>query len=185
VSQPRIAPLPESEWTEEQAAVLGLASPGGGRLGDMNIFATLARNWKLFNDWQRFGGRLLRRGTLPADDRELAILRTAYLCRSPYEWGHHVEIAAAAGIDADLVARVAAGPDAGGWDGHQAALLRAADECHADNRVADDTWATLAKTYDEPGLIELVMLIGQYHLVAFTLNSLGVQPEPGLDPLPD
>ena len=28
------------------------------------------------------------------------------------------------------------------------------------------------------------MLVGQYHLVAFMLNSVGVQPEPGLEPLP-
>jgi 4-carboxymuconolactone decarboxylase len=185
VSQPRIAPLPESEWTQEQAAILGTAGPGGARLGDMNIFGTLARNWKLFNDWQRFGWRLLRRGTLPAEDRELVILRTAYLCRSPYEWGHHVEIGVAAGLDTELIARVAAGPDAAGWDERQAALLRAVDDCHADNRIGDDTWAALAPCYDEARLIELVMLIGQYHLVAFTLNSLGIQPEPGLDPLPD
>jgi 4-carboxymuconolactone decarboxylase len=185
VTQPRIAPLPESEWTEEQAAVLGAAGPGGSRLGDMNIFGTLARNWKLFDDWQRFGGRLLSRGTLSAEDRELVILRTAYLCRSPYEWGHHVEIGRAAGLSAELVARVSTGPEADGWDERQAALLRAADECHAGNRITDETWAVLAKSYDEPKLIELVMLIGQYHLVAFTLNSLGIQPEPGLEPLPD
>jgi hypothetical protein len=29
------------------------------------------------------------------------------------------------------------------------------------------------------------MVVGQYHLVAFTLNSLGVQPEPGLPTMPD
>jgi alkylhydroperoxidase family enzyme len=151
----------------------------------MNIFATLARNWKLFDDWQRFGGRLLRRGTLPAADRELVVLRTAYRCRSPYEWGHHVQIGEAAGLDHAIIRRVVAGPAAAGWDPHQAALLRACDECHDGNRIGDDTWAALARTYDEPKLIELVMLIGQYHLVAFTLNSLGVVPEDGLDPLPD
>jgi 4-carboxymuconolactone decarboxylase len=184
-SRPRVAPLTEPEWNEEQAAMLGAAGPSGGRLGDLNIFTTLARNPTLFDAWQRFGLRLLVRGTLPAADRELVILRTAYLCRSPYEWGHHVEIGAAAGLDAEVVARVAAGPGAAGWSDREAALLRAVDECHADSRIGDDTWARLATLFDEPMLIELVMLIGQYHLVAFALNSLGVQPEPGLDPLPD
>jgi hypothetical protein len=28
------------------------------------------------------------------------------------------------------------------------------------------------------------MVIGQYHLVAFTLNSLGVEREPGVEGLP-
>jgi hypothetical protein len=28
------------------------------------------------------------------------------------------------------------------------------------------------------------MLIGQYHMVAFALNSLGVEPDEALEPLP-
>jgi 4-carboxymuconolactone decarboxylase len=63
-------------------------------------------------------------------------------------------------------------------------LLRATDELHADACIADDTWDALAARYDERQLIELPMLVGHYHLVAFTLNSLGVQPESGLEPLP-
>jgi hypothetical protein len=63
-------------------------------------------------------------------------------------------------------------------------LLRAADELHSDARISDATWEGLARELDEPQLIELPILVGQYHLVAFALNSLGVQPEPGLEPLP-
>ena len=56
-------------------------------------------------------------------------------------------------------------------------LLRAADELHADSRIGDATWAELAGRYDEQQLIEVCMVVGQYHLVAFTLNTLGVEPE--------
>ena len=66
----------------------------------------------------------------------------------------------------------------------EAALLRAADELHADAKISDDTWAALAETYDERQLIEIPMLIGQYHMVAFTLNSLGVEQDEGLEDLP-
>jgi hypothetical protein len=58
------------------------------------------------------------------------------------------------------------------------------DELHAGARISDATWAGLGRHLNEKQLIELPMLVGQYHLVAFTLNSLGVQPEPGLEPLP-
>jgi hypothetical protein len=34
--------------------------------------------------------------------------------------------------------------------------------------------------YDDKQLIEVPMVVGHYHLVGFTLNSLGVQLEPGL-----
>ena len=62
----------------------------------------------------------------------------------------------------------------------EAALLRAADELHADACISDATWGVLAAQLDERQLIEVPMLIGHYHLVAFTLNSLGVQREPGV-----
>ena len=38
--------------------------------------------------------------------------------------------------------------------------------------------------FDEHQLVQLPMLVGQYHLMAFVLNALGVQPEPGSTPLP-
>jgi hypothetical protein len=42
------------------------------------------------------------------------------------------------------------------------------------------TWAVLAAHLDERQLIEVPMLVGQYHIVSFTLNTLGIQREPGL-----
>ncbi len=120
---------------------------------------------------------LLYGGTLPARERELLILRAGYLCRADYEWGQHVEIGRAAGLTDVEIARVAAGPLAEGWSPEDADLLRAADELHGSSRISSSTWAALAKRWDDQQLIELCMVVGQYHLVAFTLNSLGVEPE--------
>lgn len=59
------------------------------------------------------------------------------------------------------------------------------DELHDGARISDETWSALAQAYDDNQLIELTMLIGQYHMVAFALNSLGVELDEGLEPLPD
>jgi 4-carboxymuconolactone decarboxylase len=127
---------------------------------------------------------LLYGGELPARERELLILRTGYLCQAPYEWGQHVAIGLAAGLGDEEIARVAAGPDASDWSDADALLLRATDELHADSRIGDATWAALAEQWDEQQLIELCMVVGQYHLVAMTLNSLGVEPETVLPAFP-
>jgi 4-carboxymuconolactone decarboxylase len=50
--------------------------------------------------------------------------------------------------------------------------------------ISDATWTALSERYDERQLIELPMLVGHYHMVAFTLNSLGVQREDGVPALP-
>ncbi len=181
----RIEPLPEDRWGDDLAPILRTTPPGAdARIGDLNIFASLARHPELFKAWLPFGGYLLTSGTLSGRDRELLILRTAVNCGSSYEWGQHVRISLAGGIDRETIDRAAAGPDASGWSDSEAALLRAADELHGGARISDDTWAELAQTYDERQLIEIVMVVGQYHMVAFALNSLGVEQDEGLEDLP-
>jgi len=178
---PRIAPLPADEQDAQARELLGAAG-SGVPVPDApaaNIFTTLVRHPGLFRRWLPFGGKLLT-GKLPPRERELLILRTGWRCRSEYEWGQHVLIGQASGLTADEIARIKDGPDAAGWDRFEAVLLRAADELHDDNRIGDATWGALADRYDERQLIEVPMLVGQYHLVAFTLNTLGVQREAGV-----
>ena len=171
---PRIPPLPPDEQDDQVRELLGQA--GVRPAGASNIFTTLVRHPGLFRRWLPFGGKLLA-GKLPARDRELLILRTGWNCRSGYEWAQHVRIARTAGVTDEEIARIKDGPDAAGWSEADATLLRAADELHAESRISDATWAALAAGYDERQMIELPMLIGHYHLVGYTLNSLGVQVE--------
>lgn len=182
MTPPRIPPLPAADRDPRTQEVLdGLGQTMGAEL---NIFTTLAHHPRLLKRWSAFGGALLYRGRLSDRERELLIMRTGYLCRAHYEWGQHVAFCHAAGIDDDEIARITSGPDDPAWSTEDAVLLRAADELHADSRIGDATWTALASRYDEQQLIEICMVVGQYHLVAFTLNSLGVEPEPGLPEMP-
>jgi alkylhydroperoxidase family enzyme len=175
---PRIAPLPESEHDAEVKELLSNLIAGSAPTAP-NIFTTLVRHRGLFRRWAPFGGKLLA-GKLPIRDRELLILRTAWRCEAEYEWGQHVLLGRSAGLSDEEIDRVKAGPDGPGWGAADAALLRAVDELHDDACISDPTWDALATRYDERQLIELLMLVGHYHLLAFALNSLGVQPEPGV-----
>jgi 4-carboxymuconolactone decarboxylase len=178
---PRIPPLPVAERDEEVTALLAPIQVDGG---DLNIFATLVRHPRLFKRFSGFGGFLLYRGELPARDRELLILRTAWNCRAEYEWGQHARIALSVGVSQAEVDRVIDGPGSSGWSSVDDALLTAADELHHQSLISDATWALLSEHYDEHQLIELCMVVGQYHLVAFTLNSLGVEREAGVPGFP-
>jgi 4-carboxymuconolactone decarboxylase len=179
---PRIPPLRDEEADEQTSALLEEVRLPNAEA--VNIFATLVRHPGLYRRWMPFAGKLLV-GKLPARDRELLILRSAWRCTSSYEWGQHVRLAKQAGISAEEIDQVAAGPDAPGWDPFDRTLLTAVDELHDDACLTDITWTTLASRYDERQMIELPMLVGQYHMLAFALNSLGVQREPGVPGLPD
>jgi 4-carboxymuconolactone decarboxylase len=185
VPAPRLAPLSEEGRDDQARELLGrVRVRGAPDAPTANIFATLVRHPGLFRRWLPFGGKLLS-GKLPARDRELLILRTAWLCHAEYEWGQHRLIGQAAGIAEEEIERVIEGPDAEEWDPFEATLLRAADELHSGARIDDDTWETLAARYDERQLIEVPMVIGHYHMLAFTLNSLGVELEPGVVGFPE
>jgi len=172
----RIAPVPPDERSETVADLLaGLQIGGDGEVP--NIFTTIAHHPRLLKRWTAFGGVLLFRGELGGRERELLILRTAWNCRAHYEWDHHVAIGRQAGLHDDEIARVTEGPGAAGWTPAEAALLQAADELHDHDRIGDATWSELAAVHTPAQMIEICMVVGQYHLVAFTLNSLGVQLE--------
>ncbi|HEY8156454.1 MAG TPA: carboxymuconolactone decarboxylase family protein [Myxococcota bacterium] len=177
LSTPRVPPLPIEELDAEIRE----------RLGDgpvLNIFRTLAQHPKLMKRWLVFGNHVLGRSSLPPRERELVILRIGWLCRSPYEWGQHVRIALASGLSQAEIDRIPSGPDAAGWSDLERALLRATDELHADAFISDATWAALAGGLDTHQLMDLIFTVGQYNLVSMALNSLGVQPEPGLPAFP-
>lgn len=145
--------------------------------GPLNLFTTLGRHPDLFRSWIGFGSTLLMRGTLSGRARELAILRTAHHRSCDYEWSHHHGLGLAAGLTEAEIAALRTGLDGHPWDAVDRAVLAAADELHTRGTLGDAAWADLAGHFGERELIELVMLIGHYHMVAFTLNALRVQPE--------
>jgi AhpD family alkylhydroperoxidase len=167
---PRVEPLADDEIDPEIRERFG-----EGPI--LNIFRTLAHHPKLMKRWLVFGNHVLAKSTLPPRERELVILRVGWLCRCGYEWGQHVAIARAAGLDDAEIERIAAGPDAEGWSERERLLLRATDELHADAFVSDATWTGLSAHLSTEQCIDLVFAVGQYNLVSMALNTLGVQPE--------
>ncbi|HVY63744.1 MAG TPA: carboxymuconolactone decarboxylase family protein [Gammaproteobacteria bacterium] len=172
---PRITPLPEKERSAEQKELAAKFAS----LDMANAVGTYLRYPALAASILPFADYLLNASTLPARDRELLWLRTAWLARSNYLWAHRVPAARRAGLTAAEIERIAAGPDAPGWDAFDAALLRAADELHVDSFIGDDTWKTLAARYDANQLTDLIYGVGEVTMHADVTNTLRVELEPG------
>jgi len=176
---PRIAPLTDAEFNDEQKELL---APMGGRY--LNIFRTLVREPKAFKGFLAWGNYVLsRRNALPEREREIAILRTGYLCKSGYEWTQHVIIGKRSGLSDDEIARLKKGAEAG-WSAADAALIRASDELHKDQFISDTTWAALGKHFTQKQCMDVVFTVGQYTQVSMILNTFGIQLDEGqtLDP---
>ncbi|MFM5952919.1 MAG: carboxymuconolactone decarboxylase family protein [Novosphingobium sp.] len=179
---PRITPLADSELSPEAREALS-ALPEFART--FNIFRTQAHNPDALKAFLAWGNYVLSpRNSLSERQRELAILRTGYLCRAGYEWAQHCVIGQRTGISAAEITAIKTGPDASGWNPLEAAILRACDELVRDHHLADATWAALAPLGDR-GRTDLIYTVGQYTQVSMLLNSCGVQLDPGLAGDPD
>ena len=178
LSQPRIAPLAESEWTAEQHKVL---APIKASQPFYNVLGTLSRHWDAAQKFTVWAYHVMgETSRIAPREREILILRVGWLCHAEYEWGQHVIFAREAGLTDVEIARIKAGPDAPGWTPFEAALLRATDELHHDSCIGDATWKTLAERYDDLQMMDVVFAVGQYHLVSMALNSFGVQLDAGV-----
>jgi 4-carboxymuconolactone decarboxylase len=184
---PRLLPLDRATVADEvQAATRHLR---GGVVGDgqtvpldaiPEIMFTMCRYPDL---WQKIMDLSIQiqgpESVLPLRDRKLAILRTGWLCRAPYEFGEHVNQSKRAGLTTEEIERIVAGSSAPGWDEHEQAILRAVEELHETTMVSDETWAQLSQRLDEHQMVELLVLIGQFTATAYFQNALRLRLEVG------
>lgn len=179
---PRIAPLRPDEMGEEARAISARIRQAAGAstpAGEIpEYIATFLKHPALYEKHVALGTELLGNGTLTPRQRELAVLRTGWLCGAPYEWGEHVEIAKRAGLSGEEIERVTRGADEAGWNAQDRAILRAAEELHSGAMISDATWADLESFLDERQLIELPYVIGNYTKVAFFQNTLRLRLRP-------
>jgi alkylhydroperoxidase family enzyme len=178
VTTPRIPPVADpSEDVIELYERGGLRAPDGSTL---NIFSTLANHPALLRRWLVFASHVLAKNSLTARDRELAILRVGVVCDSKYEFAQHHVIAQRSDITLAEIEQVRVGASHPNWTPLESALLASVDELHRDSRIGDATWAALSSGYSTEQLLDIVFTVGNYHLVSFALNSLGVELDDGI-----
>jgi 4-carboxymuconolactone decarboxylase len=183
LSQPRIAPVQDADFTDEQREALKSVMQGGRPI--LNIYRTLVHAPKALTRFLEWGVYVLsRRNNLPAREREIVILRVGFLCKSGYEFTQHTGIGRREGLTDLEIAAIKVGADAPNWNPGEASLIRAADELVGDHFVSDETWEKLTYHFDQKQCMDVVFTAGQYTQVSMFLNSFGVQLEPGqtLDP---
>lgn len=145
-----------------------------------HIFPVLNINRRIFPAWLFFASRLMPYGTLPATVREKLILRVAWNCRSRYEWGQHAEIALRVGVTDQEIAAIARDQDAGDSDDDRL-LIKTCDQLCRNKLIDCDTWHQLAARFSPPALVEIILLVGHYEMIAGLLVNAGIALEPAIE----
>lgn len=176
---PRIAPL-DPPYPPEIADSLAKWMPPGSKMEPLKLFRTLVLNPEISSRLRALGAGILGpRSTVAAREREILIDRTAALCGCEYEWGVHVTaFGEAVGLTPEALRATANGSAADAcWSERDALLIRLADELHHTAHISDELWRALAAHWDVPQLLELLVIAGMYHTIAYLANGARVQLE--------
>lgn len=141
----------------------------------------LSINRRLFRPFLALNARLMPFGRLDRDQTEALILRTALLCGSRYEWTQHVALARRAGLGDEQIEAVRADPGSELLSEPTRALLTIVPELLDRHRVGEQTHGRLARHFGPDDVLEAIMLVGNYAMLAGALNSFGVALERAWD----
>ena len=138
-----------------------------------------------FEPWLRYSNALLRELELDPLLRELAILQVAHLSGSEYEWTQHAPIAEAFGASAQLVAAIEAGePEPAAASPEQRAVLSFTAEVMEDGAAGEQAVASMRSQLGDRGLVELLLVIGNYVGLARLIATVGLEPHEPVVKLP-
>jgi 4-carboxymuconolactone decarboxylase len=184
-SQQRLAKLAPDALDADQRAVYD-AIAGGRRAQGPRLFRLVDDEGALegpFNAFllqPRVGGPLQALGTavryeLSLSDRarEIAILVVAAHWNSGFEWYAHEAVGRSVGLSDDELAAVREQR----WEafaGDEQVIARTAYLLAAEGDLAADTYAAAVSALGEPGLFELLTLVGYYATLALQLRVFRV-----------
>jgi alkylhydroperoxidase family enzyme len=175
---PRIEPLAPPHAPELEALLQRMTPPGAPSV--LTLFRVLAHHPMLAERMSGFGSLLLgRKASLSLRDREVVIDRVCARCGAEYEWGVHVAAFGEAAGFTPAQNTAIADPDADDTPltPRDRLLVRMVDELHESGTVSDALWPELAALWSTQQLLELLVLAGWYHAIAYVCNAARVPLE--------
>ncbi len=176
MSTARIRPL-TSPFPESVAGIL--AKYPQGPEGPIALFRTLAHSERILKKVGQ-SGLLDRDSPIKMIDREIVILRTSARCDCDYEWGVHVKaFSSYVGLSQEQISATVHGSSTSEvWGTEHSTLIQMVDELVDRKKISDSVWLCLNEIYTSGQIMELILLVGFYHSIAFLNNSLQVEQEP-------
>ncbi len=145
--------------------------------GAPNIYRTMGNNPVLLRGYVRLGNNLWNHCGLDVATRELAILRTAILHLSVYEWHQHVRIGREAGLTLDRIRALHHWRKSDLFSAPERALLAYVDALDASDHPAREVHDDLARHFPPSALAGINLLVGYYGMTAKFLGAMEVEPE--------
>lgn len=149
---------------------------------NLNIFRIMAHAEKNLGPMIGLGSSILVEQKLDGRLRELAILRVARLSHAEYEWVQHVPIAEMVGASKAEIAALDRGAiDDECFDGLTRDILRFTTEVVENVGASKECFDRLAEQISAQEIVELIVAIGFYMMVARLMESTEIDLDAPMD----
>lgn len=164
-----LEPLDEEHWTDAVSATMHRVREAGREPG--GLYRRLAHSSGILDSWISFASDLREEPGLPRNIRELVIMRVAQLVRSGYELRQHRAMALASGVTDEQLDALGDRRATELFDSREMACLAFCESLVTRNEIAPPVWAHVHEVLTDAEIVELVVTIGFYCMVAKVLAA--------------
>jgi 4-carboxymuconolactone decarboxylase len=177
----RMPPLTPETCSAEANIMFERWRAGPFKGSDVNpVLWTFAHNPKLAELFSALNIHLLSTTTLPLRPRQIAIMRTAWICDARYMWSSHLRTSLRRGIEPELFAALKVGAADPYFTPFERTVIEATEDLVRDRSVSDARWKALAAEWNNAQMLDFLFTVGTYVLLAGVMRSTGVEREPEL-----
>lgn len=174
MSQTRIKPVEPGSRSELAAIEAGITEERG-RVS--LLYQVLLNSPPLAQGWEQLLTAVRNRSSVPADLREIVILRVAVLNRAPYEFDAHVPHAIKAGMtqgSIDALRKPQAAQDERTFSQKERDVLALTDTMTRDIEVPDAVFDAAKAHFSDQQMTDLVATVAAYNMVSRFLTAFRI-----------
>ena len=168
---PRIAPIVPGTRPELASIEASIKA----ERGHINLlYQVLLNSAPLSHGWEKLLTAVRNHNSIPADLREMLMVRVAVLNRAPYEIDAHLPLALKAGVSVEKAEALREMEIADMFTPRERAALALTDAMTRDVQVPDAIFEPLRAHFDTRALLELVATVAAYNMVSRLLEALQI-----------
>lgn len=168
---PRIAPIVPGTHPELASIEASIKA----ERGHINLlYQVLLNSAPLAQGWEKLLTAVRNHNSMPADLREMVMVRVAVLNRAPFEIDAHLPLALKAGVSVEKAEALREKALGDVFTPRERAALALTDAMTRDVQVPDAIFEPLRAHFDTRALLELVATVAAYNMVSRLLEALRI-----------
>ena len=177
----RLPQVQPEDVTESIREFLSKWTGGVFQNADKNpVLLTFAHHPKLADLFSQFNIHLLSTNTLPVKQRQIAIMRTAWICKATYMWSSHLRTSMRCGLAPDLFGPIQVGAGDPYFSEFERIVIRATEELVQEKTISEESWRSLMSEWSNQQMLDFLFTVGAYVTIAGVMRAIGVERQPEL-----